>query len=319
MNAIRIHQFGGPEVLKLEEVPDPRPGPGQVVVALRAVGVNPVETYIRAGRYGERVFPFTPGGDAAGVIEAVGEGVTSLKAGDRVYTAGTISGAYAQKALCDQKQVYALPANITFQQGAALGIPYGTAYRALIQRAASRAGETVLVHGASGGVGIAAVQIARAAGMTVIGTAGSERGRKLVLEHGAHHVVDHAGDGYAQQVVALTGGRGVDVILEMLANVNLDRDLSMIAKFGRIIVIGSRGRIEIDPRGTMAKDADIRGMLLFNATEAELRSIHAALRAGLENGTLRPVIAEELPLAEAARAHERVMSPGACGKIVLIP
>ena len=319
MKSIRISQFGGPEVLKLQEVPDPRPGPGQVVVEVRAVGVNPVETYIRAGRYGERAFPFTPGGDCSGVVEAVGEGVTSVEAGQRVYTAGTISGSYAQKALCDQKHVQVLPDNITFQQGAALGVPYGTAYRALMQRAAARPGETVLVHGASGGVGIAAVQIARAAGMTVIGSAGSERGRKLVLEQGAHHVVDHGQAGYADQVLVLTGGRGVDVILEMLANVNLDRDLSMIAKFGRIVVIGNRGRIEIDPRATMAKDAEIRGMLLYNATDAELRSIHAALRAGLENGTLNPVIAGEMPLADAAKAHELVMSPGARGKIVLIP
>lgn len=319
MKAIRINEFGGPEVLKLEEVPDPRPGPGQVLVAVKAVGVNPVETYIRAGRYGQRAFPFTPGGDCAGVVEAVGEGVTRVKVGDRVYTSGTISGSYAQKALCEQKHVHPLPANISFQRGAALGVPYGTAWRALMQRAAARAGETVLVHGASGGVGIAAVQVARAAGMTVIGTAGTERGRKLVLEQGAHHVVDHGSSGYVKQILELTEGRGVDVILEMLANVNLDRDLSLIAKFGRIIVIGSRGRIEIDPRGTMAKDADIRGMLLYNASDSELFSIHAALRAGLENGTLRPVIAAELPLAEASKAHERVMSPGAHGKIVLIP
>jgi NADPH2:quinone reductase len=177
----------------------------------------------------------------------------------------------------------------------------------------------VLVHGASGGVGVAAVQLARAAGLFVIGTGGTEEGRRLAREEGAHHVLDHRAPDYLQQAVALTGGRGVDVILEMLANVNLDRDLNVLARRGRVVVIGNRGSIEINPRAAMARDADILGMSLLNTPPEELTGIHAALVAGMEAGTLRPVVGRELPLSEAARAHAAVLEPGAYGKIVLLP
>jgi len=319
MKAIRVHAFGGPEVLKLEDVTDPRPGSGQVVVTVKAAGVNPVETYIRSGRYGPRQFPYTPGSDAGGVVEAVGDGVSRFKTGDRIYLSGSLSGTYAQKALCTETQVHPLPPHVTYAQGAAMGIPYATAYRALFHRAQARAGETVLVHGASGGVGTAAVQMARAAGLTVLGTGGTDRGRALVTEQGAHHVLDHRAGDYTGRILELTGGRGVDVVIEMLANVNLDKSLNLLAKHGRLVVVGSRGRIEIDPRDTMRRDADIRGMTLFNSSEEDLRQIHAALVAGLENRTLRPIVGKELPLAEAARAHEAVMESGAYGKIALVP
>jgi len=189
----------------------------------------------------------------------------------------------------------------------------------LFQRAEAKPGETVLVHGASGGVGTAAVQLARACGLRVFGTAGSDEGQKLAIEQGADEVFDHGAPDHFEQVRNATNGRGVDVIVELLANVNLAKDLTILAKGGRVVVIGSRGRIEIDPRDTMQRDADIRGMVLPNASPAEMTSIHAALVAGLENGTLRPVIGKEFPLSEAAQAHRVVMEPGALGKIVLLP
>jgi NADPH2:quinone reductase len=320
MKAIRVHEFGGPEVMKLEEMPDLTAGPGQVVVSVKAVGVNPVDTYIRSGAYAVKLpLPYTPGMDAAGTVAAAGEGVESVKVGERVYVGGALSGAYAEQALCEAAQVHHLPERVSFAQGAAVNIPYATAYRALYHRAHGQPGETVLVHGASGGVGIAAVQMARARGFTVIGTAGTGKGRKLVLEQGAHHVVDHREEGSAAQIMALTKGRGVDVILEMLANVNLARDLTLLALRGRVVVIGSRGSIEIDPRATMQRDLSILGFTLMNAGKEELASIHAALVAGLESGTLNPVVGRQMPLAEAARAHRAVMEPGAYGKIVLIP
>lgn len=319
MKAIRVHQFGGPEVLLVEEVPAPAPGPGQVLVRLHAVGVNPVETYQRSGSNPTIKLPWTPGMDAAGVVEAAGPGVSRAKPGDRVYTSDAITGAYAELALCEERSVHRLPANITFQQGAAINIPYATAYRALFHRARAQAGELVLIHGASGGVGIAATQIARAAGLTIIGTGGTDAGRKLVAEHGAHHVLDHRNPGYLDQILKLTNDRGVDIILEMLANVNLGKDLPLLAKHGRVIVIGSRGNVEITPRELMKRDSDIRAMTLFNATDEELAGIHAALAAGLENGTLRPVVGREMKLSDAAKAHVAVMEPGAYGKIVLVP
>lgn len=320
MKAIRVHEFGEPPVMKLEEVSDPEPGAGQVVVRMRAVGVNPVDAYVRSGQYAIKPpLPYTPGSDGAGVVQSVGEGVTGLEAGARVYTAGTISGAYAELALCEAAQVHALPEAVSFEQGAAVNVPYATAYRALFQRAGARPGETVLVHGASGGVGIAAVQLATAQGLTVIGTGGTARGRDLVAQQGAHHVLDHHAPDYLEQAAALTGGRGVEIVLEMLANVNLGKDLSILAKGGRVVVIGNRGTIEINPRDIMARDAAILGMVLFNASPTEIAGIHAALGTGLKKGTLRPVIGQSLPLADAPRAHEAVLEPGAYGKIVLIP
>ncbi len=318
MKAVRVHEFGGPEVLCLEEVPTPQAGRGEVLVRMHAVGVNPVETYIRAGKYA-RVpdLPYTPGNDGAGVIEQVGPDVHEFKPGDRVYTAGSISGTYADFALCRTEQVHRLPANVSFAQGAAMGTPYATAYRGLFQRADARLGDTVLVHGASGGVGTAAVQLALARGLRVFGTAGSDEGLTLVRAQGADEVFDHRAPDHYIQIMNATGGRGVDVIVEMLANVNLGKDLTILAKGGRVVVIGSRGRVEIDPRDTMQRDADIRGMVLPNTPPAELATIHAALVAGLENGTLRAVIRKEFPLADAAKAHRAVMEPGAFGKVVL--
>jgi NADPH:quinone reductase len=320
MKAIRVHEFGGPDVLKLDEVPAPKPGPGQVLVRVHAIGVNPVDIYIRTGLYPRRpALPYTPGIDAAGVVESVGPDISNPSVGDRVYTSGSINGTYTELALCDLSQVHPLPENITFAQGAAVNVPYATAYRGLFHRAQARAGETVLVHGASGGVGIASVQIARAAGMRVIGTGGTEEGRRLVLEQGAHHVLDHHAPDYMDQVLSLTGGRGVDLILEMLANVNLGKDLTILAPGARVVVIGSRGPVEIDARNTMTRDASILGMSLMNATPRDISSIHSALLAGLENGSLRPIVGKEMPLADAARAQQAVLEPGAYGKIVLIP
>lgn len=324
MKAVRAHTFGGPEVLQLDEVPDPSPGAGQVLVRVHAAGVNPVDTYVRSGNYAKLpALPYVPGGDGAGVVEAVGAGVAAPKPGDRVYfagtTAGMVGGAYAELAVCAAAQAHSLPAGVSCAQGAAVPIPYGTAYRALFQRGAARPGDTVLVHGASGGVGVAAVQLGAAAGLTVIGTAGTERGRQLVREQGAHHVLDHTAPGYLAGLAALTGGRGPDVIVENLANVNLAKDLEVIAPHGRIVVVGNRGAIEINPRAAMMRESVILGLSLWTASADDLRSIHAALGAGLAVGTLRPVIGRELPLKDAAAAHAAVLEPGAYGKIVLVP
>jgi NADPH:quinone reductase len=320
MKAIRVSEYGGPSVLKLEEVPTPQPGPNQVLVRIHAVGVNPVDTYLRSNtdNRGPKL-PYTPGSDAAGIVEAVGSGVTEVKVGDRVYVGGTPSGAYAELCLCGPGQVHPLPAKATFAQGAAMNVPYATAYQALFNRAHGQAGEAVLVHGASGGVGIAAVQLARARGLTVIGTAGTERGRKLVLAEGAHHVLDHTAPGYLDECLRLTGGYGPAIIMEMLANVNLQKDLGIIGMHGRIVVIGNRGTVEINARFAMNKNAAILGMALNHASPFERAGIHAALVEGLRNGTLRPVIAQELPISHAARSHEAVMAPGHHGKVILVP
>jgi len=320
MKAILVHEFGGPEVLKFEEIPTPRPAAGQVLVRIHAAGVNPYDTYMRNGTYAIKpALPYTPGSDGAGVVEAVGEGVKTVKAGDRVYVAKTLTGAYAEYALTLESQVHPLPAKITYAQGAGVWVPYGTAYHALYQGTRARAAETVLIHGASGGVGIAAVQMAHAMGLIVFGTAGTEKGLELVKREGAHHVFNHTEPGYLEEILKASSGIGVDLILEMLANVNLDQDLKLLARHGRVVVIGSRGDVSLSPRDLMTRRGSILAFTLWGITEAEEKEIHAGLFAGLENGTLRPIVGKELPLAEARRAHKEVLEPGAFGKIVLLP
>ena len=320
MKAIRVHRFGGPEVLTLESVPTPAPGVGQVLLRVHAAGVNPYDTYMRAGTYAVKPpLPYTPGSDAAGLVEAVGEGVEKVKPGDRVYTATTLTGCYAEYALAAEGQVHALPVRASFTQGAGIWVPYGTAYHALHHSAAARASETVLVHGASGGVGLASVQMARAMGLTVLGTAGTPHGLELIKREGAHAVFDHHQAGYQESLLQATGGRGLDIILEMLANVNLANDLKLLAPRGRVVVIGNRGEITINPRELMSRRASIRAFTLWGIDAAEEAAIHAGVIAGLENGTLRPVVGKQLPLAEAARAHTEILEPGAFGKIVLVP
>jgi NADPH2:quinone reductase len=320
MKAIRVHRFGGPEVLEFQEIPTPQSGPGQILVRVHAAGVNPYDTYMRNGTYAVKpALPYTPGSDAAGTVEAVGDGVKKVKVGDRVYTAKTLTGAYAEYTLADESQVYLLPAKISFAQGAGLWVPYGTAYTALHHHAHVRAAETLLVHGASGGVGLAAVQYARALGMTILGTAGSQRGLDLIQKEGVQHAFDHTKPGYTEEILKATGGKGVDVILEMVAHINLANDLKLLAVNGRVIIIGNRGEINLNPRDLMSRRACARGFTLWAATESEVLDIHAGIAAGLANGTLRPVVGKELPLKDAATAHQDVLLPGATGKIVLVP
>jgi NADPH:quinone reductase len=321
MKAIRVHKFGGPEVMQIEEVPTPKPAPGQVLVKIRAAGVNPADTYARTGNYAVLPqLPYTPGTDGAGVIESIGEGVSKVKPGDRVYLAKNLTGSYAEYALALESQVYRQPEKISFAQGAGIFIPYGTAYHAIVHEARTRASETVLVHGASGGVGIAAIQILRAMGCTIFGTAGTPKGLSLIEHEGAHLSFDHSKPDYKDQILKATAGKGVDVILEMLANVNLGADLKLLAQYGRVIVIGSRGDVTITPRDLMARRASVRAFTLWAVTETESADLHAAIYAGLDNGTLRPVVGSELSLKDAAQSHIDVMKPsGAHGKIVLIP
>jgi NADPH2:quinone reductase len=323
MRAIRVTAFGGPQVLSVADVPRPEPGPGQVRVRVLAAGVNPVDTYIRSGVYANKpALPYTPGSDAAGEVEALGDGVTGLAAGDRVYVAGPMNastGSYAEALVTGAGNVHPLPDALSFAQGAAVGVPASTAWRALFQKARVEAGETVLVHGGSGAVGNAAIQLARAAGLTVIATAGSAKGLELVRDLGAHHAVNHTDPAYRSAIAAATAGRGPDVIVEMLANVNLAHDAEMLAPRGRIVIVGSRGALEFTPRLLMARDATVHGMMLPNMTPEEWRVVNEGIRGALAAGTLRPIVGQELPLADAPKAHEAVLAAGAAGKIVLVP
>jgi len=323
MKAIVVREFGEPHVMKLEDVPTPQPTGSQVLVRIEAAGVNPVDTYLRSGKHAHApTLPYTPGKDGSGVVERVGDEVTKFASGDRVYTADSISGTYADLALCDESQLGHLPNNVDYPAGAGVWTPYATAYRALFEKADAKSGETVFVHGASGGVGIAAIQWAKSAGLKVIGSAGSDSGKQLILEQGADLATDHLSAGETdanEKIMDATGGKGVDIILEMLANVNLQLDFGVLKMFGRIAVVGNRGSLEFDPRAVMSKDATIYGLSLFNASQAVRDAIHTSIFAGLTNGSLKPVIGSTLTLADAPHAHRDIMENNGAGKIVLIP
>ena len=320
MKALRVHAFGEPPTMSYDDVPDPEVGPGQVVVGVEAVGVNPVDTYVAAGRYAVKPdLPYVPGGDAAGTVLSVGEGVEDVAEGDRVIVcqsvAGPLRGAFAERCVCEAGWLMSLPSHLSFPQGAAVNVPYITAFRALIEVGKPNADDTVLIHGATGGVGLAALQIARAHKLRVVATGGSEAGRELLKRQGADVVLDHhAGD----HLEALKDAPP-DVILEMAAHVNLQRDIEAIAPGGRVVVIGNRGEATIDARGLMGKGAAVVGMSYFNGGDAAVRRAMRAVRQGLDAGDLVPVIQAELAMEQAARAFELVMSGDSGGKVVLLP
>ena len=303
MKAIVVRTFGPPEVMQWEDVPDPVASCGQILIKVEAAGVNPVDTYIRAALHAQRSLPYTPGSDGAGTVVSTGE---------RVFITGSLTGTYAELTLCEESQVHPLPEGISFAQGAALFVPYYTAYRALFQRAQARPGERLLVHGASGGVGLAALQWGRSRGLSMVGTASSAAGLEAITRWGAQ-AVDHSQPDYLSQV-----GQP-DIILEMLANLNLQKDLEVLAKYGRIVVIGNRGSLDFNPRAAMAKEATLLAMNLFNAPPEAMQEIHQAVYAGLTSGYLQPQVGRTFPMSEAAASHQAVLQPGALGKVVLQP
>ncbi|XP_015920385.1 quinone oxidoreductase [Parasteatoda tepidariorum] len=322
MRAIRIERFGPPKVLILKDIEKPEVTPYKILVKIISAGVNPVDTYIREGFYiNLPSLPFTPGKDAAGIVESVGEYVTKFKAGDRVFICGRNleqHGTYAEYTVAPESNVFPLDDKLSFDEGAALGIAYFTAYRALVIKAKCKAGETVLVHGASGSVGLAAVQIAKKLDLKVIGTAGTEDGLKLVKESGADYVLNHKDKDNIERIYEITHNNGVNIIIEMLANVNLDKDLNFLASKGRVAIVGNRGAIKIDPRKLMGPETEIVGVALFSSSEEEWNETSQAVLDGVKEGWVKPVIDRRYSIDNVQRAHEDVMSSsGKRGKLVL--
>jgi len=248
--------------------------------------------------------------------------VDVVKPGNRVFVAALrtpgCTGTYAELAVVAATAVHPLPSSLSFAQGAAIGIPCVTAWRALFQRARLQPGETVFVHGASGGVGLHTVQLARATGAVVIGSASTPEGADLVREAGATHVLNHGTAGYLEELARITDGRGPSVIIEMAAHLNLEKDLTVLATGGRVVIVGSRGSLDFTPRLAMVKEAAILGLALWNATPAEMADALTGVAAHLREGALAPVVGVTLPLREAATAHHRVLEQGTRGKLVLI-
>lgn len=323
MKAIQVKEFGGPEVLQIAEIPEPIPAAQEVRVTLHVAGVNPNEAYVRTGTYGAYIpeLPYTPGFDGAGIVDAVGTDVTDLKVGDRVFIGGFLAerntGTYAEKVVVDAYTVHPLPENLTFEQGASLGIPALAAYQAVVLRANVSEHDTVMIHGASGAVGLLAVQMAKSLGAKVIGTSSTEAGRELILQHGADDAIPHVKMDEFDAVLTATDDRGPDVIIEMLADQNLETDLTIVNRFGRIVIVGSRGKVEIDPRHTMTKEVDIYGMSAVNIDQELYTASFQAISEMLVDGVLAPLVGERLPLTQAQEAHEHILSKKGNGKLVL--
>mmetsp|Transcript_11385 Transcript_11385/g.25071 ORF Transcript_11385/g.25071 Transcript_11385/m.25071 type:complete len:372 (+) Transcript_11385:27-1142(+) len=335
MKAVRVHEFGAPEVMKVEQTPMPELKDGEVLVRVGAFGVNPVETYVRAGAYAVLPpLPFTPGSDGAGeVVEVKGGGEVSTKlgkigVGSRVYFSGTRTGAYASYTAVQGQDVFPLPDSVSFEQGAALGVPYKTAWRALHMKMKVSPGKSLLVHGASGAVGLAAVQLGKASGLLVIGTASGERGMQAIRDAGADYVLNHREEGYLNKLdeIALLPprppagkNRAVDYILENLANVNLDNDMQRLAKDGVIAVVGNRGSLEVNPRNLMQCEGTLVGVLGGLFTPEQKAEAHAGLHGLLHTGVLKPVIGKAYAMEAVGESHVDVIEQkgGAAGKLVV--
>ena len=322
MRAVRFHEYGDESVLQLDEIDRPEPAAGHVLVRIHAASVNPVDTKLREGLL-EPVagVPHTAGVDLAGVVESVGDGVTELDAGDRVYGTGfgwTDDGTYAEYAAVPADRLGTLPESVSFEHGAAAAMVYTTAWRALRDCADLAVGDVCLVHGASGGVGHAGVQIANAAGATVIGTARPGDSFDAVEADGGVPV-DYRADDLVAAVREATDGREVDVVLETHLGKHLDADLELLSRGGRIAAIAQLEPYTLTPQtglAAMINDTQLSFMSMMASQDDHARLLNR-IAPLLADGRLEPRIAATYPLAEAAEAQEHAMSSGVIGKVVI--
>jgi NADPH2:quinone reductase len=323
MKAMVCESFGGPEVLVLREIPDPPPpGPGEITVRIGARGVQYVDVLMLAGKYQFRPDPpFIPGGEAAGEVIAVAPDVTRFKPGDHVMSRHTLGACAelgnAKAALCDH-----IPTGMTVEQAGVFRGAYTTAYHALLQRGRMQANEWVLIHGAAGGIGIAAIQVAKLFGAKVIATASSETKRTACLEDGADHAIDYTG-GFLDQVKTLTGGRGVDIVYDPIGAAVTDESLRALAWCGRLLVLGflGGGPSNIRSNYLLIKGIDVIGVRIGGLNEAAPELAIANMRALTSlaaTGALRPRISHRFPLDRAAEALQAVIDRKVIGKAVLV-
>jgi NADPH:quinone reductase-like Zn-dependent oxidoreductase len=321
MRAMQAHQFGGPEQLKLEDAPEPKPEAGQVVIRVRAAGINPADLVRLSGRLGSLPLPYIPGTDVCGEVESVGTGVSNLKRGERVF-GRAITGGYAEKACLAAGEAIPLPANLSFEEGAAIPIPFYTAYHALHNKAAVKSGESVLVSAGGGGVGVAAIQLARLAGARVITTVGSREKAERVTALGAHVAVNYKEQDFVAEAQKFTDKKGVDIIIENVAADNLAKDFLAVAPFGRIVVIGTGtgkgGDASFPVFAALMKDVTTLGMSLINAGGA-IAAMAATLSGLFSQNKLRAVVSKSYPLAEAPTALGDLVAARVFGKLVLTP
>lgn len=343
MRALVLTGHGGPEVLQVQERPDPAAGPGQVRIAVRAAGVNFADTMARVGLYPDAPKPpCVLGYEVAGEVESVGEGVTAMKPGDRVM-AGTRFGGQAELVAVDAAQTLPLPKRLSFEQGAAFPVNYGTAYAALVIMGGLREGDAVLVHAAAGGVGIAAIQIAKGAGAEVYGTASASK-HDAVRAHGLDHPIDYRTRDFAAEVMRLSGGAGVDLIIDATGPTNFRKDYRVLRQGGRLIMFGlaeastEKGRsipkaISALARMPLATIPWWKSLSMMNENkgvfglnvlhwwdrEGSINRLVDPLVEDLESGALEPVVAESFPFDRAGEAHRFIGERRNIGKVVLTP
>ena len=323
MKAIVFDALGGPEVLRLADVPKPDVRPGMVLIKVHAIGVNFADTRFRQGTYVVKPkLPDTPGMEAAGVVEAVGDGVTGFAPGQRV-AAFTVKS-YAEYCQAPAPMVIPLPDFVDFAQGAAFPIQVMTAYHMLHTADAIGAGKSVLVHSAAGGVGIVAVQLAKVAGARVFGTVGDDAKKALVSAHGADVVINYSTEKFADEVLRLTDGRGVDLILDAVGKPTFEEGLRCLAPFGHLILYGRAGG-PTDPLNVAtlsAKSQKVSGFMVPTVTRnfpEKTRESAERCFALMRDGRLKLHIGKTFPLGEAADAHRYLESRQSTGKLVLVP
>ena len=324
MKALLCTQFGPPDLLEYRDVPSPAAGPGEVVVSVKAASVNFPDVLIIENKYQFKPpLPFSPGSELAGVIKSVGDGVTTCRPGDRVM-AFTIHGAFAEEVKLEARRVLPLPPAMDFETAAALLLTYGTMDHALRDRGQLRAGETVLVLGASGGIGIASIEIAKALGARVIAAASSAEKLDVCREHGADEVIDYGSEDLRERVKALTAGGGVDVIVDPVGGPYTEPALRSIAWRGRLLVVGfAAGEIPKIPLNlTLLKGCSIVGVFWGDFLRREPDAFAASVQqlgAWYAEGKLRPHISGRFPLAQAAEAIKLMAARKVVGKLLVLP
>jgi len=322
MKVVSVHKFGLENPLVIEDLPESKAQSGQVLVRVRAAGVNPLEISIRSGghpRSMQMQVPFVCGSDIAGEVESVGAGVKRIAPGDRVW-GRSLTGGYAEKGVLLEVATGRLPDSLSFEEGACLPIPLLTAWNALVIKAGAGPGETVLVQGGAGGVGHMAIQLARHMGCRVLATASSNEKAEFCREAGAEEVIIYRESNVPDRVKEMTAGRGADVVVETAASENLVGDLELLALNGRIVVVGGgtgKGTdVTISLRPAMSRDAKIMGISSANMAPLIPRAL-LQLSSLLERGDIQPHIGHELPLDQANESHELVLSGKFLGKVVL--